>query len=142
VLAVIVLATGEPFTLRWLLVAPILLLQTLFNGGLALALARIGSKTTDLSQLMPFVIRTWMYGSGVFWSVGTLAGGKPGWVTTLLNLNPALIFNNLMRYALMASVPASAVPRHSWLVVVAWALLASVGGYVFFWKAEEAYGRG
>ena len=142
VLVVIVLATGEPVTPRWLLIIPILLLQTLFNSGVALILARVGAKTTDLAQLMPFVIRTWMYASGVFWSVNSLAKGHPSWVPTLLNLNPALLFNDLMRFALMDSVPASTVPRHSWLIATAWSLVVVLGGYVFFWKAEEEYGRG
>ena len=142
VLGVIVLATGEPVTLRWLLIVPILLLQTLFNAGLALVLARVGARTTDLAQLMPFVLRTWMYGSGVFWSVSSLASGHPPWVAQLLNLNPALLFNDLMRFALMDSVPASSVPHHAWLVATAWSLLVVLGGYAFFWKAEAEYGRG
>src|SRR5581483_3921214 len=66
VLGVIVLATGEPFTLRWLLVLPALVLQFAFNAGLALLMARIGARTTDTAQLMPFLMRTWMYMSGVF----------------------------------------------------------------------------
>ncbi|MEY9968214.1 teichoic acid transport system permease protein [Streptacidiphilus sp. MAP12-16] len=142
VLGVIILVTGEPVTLRWLLVAPILLLQSMFNAGLAMFMARIGAKTTDMAQLMPFIMRTWMYTSGVFWSVNTFTHKAPHWVAVILENNPALIFNNLMRYALMASVPASSLPRHVWLLTLAWALGIGLGGYVFFWKAEEEYGRG
>ncbi|MHA6758695.1 ABC transporter permease [Streptacidiphilus sp. PAMC 29251] len=142
VLVAIILGTGEPVTLRWFLVVPILVLQTLFNAGLALILARIGARTTDLSQLMPFVIRTWMYGSGIFWSVSNITSGHASWVATLLNLNPALLFNELMRYALMDSVSADSIPHHSWPAVLGWSLLVSAGGYVFFWRAEEEYGRG
>ncbi|MFC1419494.1 ABC transporter permease [Streptacidiphilus cavernicola] len=142
VLITIILATGEPVTLRWLLIIPILLLQTLFNAGLALALARIGARTTDLAQLMPFILRTWMYASGVFWSVSNLASGHPAWVATLLNLNPALLFNDMMRFALMDSVPASSVPHHAWIAALVWSLLVVLGGYAFFWKAEAEYGRG
>jgi teichoic acid transport system permease protein len=142
VLAVIVLATGEPLSWRWLLVFPVLLLQSAFNAGLALFMARIGAKTTDMAQLMPFVLRTWMYLSGVFWSVSSFTTHAPDWVSTVLNLNPALIFNDLMRYALMMSVPASLLPSHVWPVAVAWSLLVGLAGYVFFWRAEEEYGRG
>jgi teichoic acid transport system permease protein len=142
VLAVIVLVTGEPLSWRWLLVFPVLLLQSTFNAGLALFMARIGAKTTDMAQLMPFVLRTWMYLSGVFWSVSSFTTHAPGWVSTVLNLNPALIFNDLMRYALMRSVPASLLPRHVWPVAVAWSLLVGLAGYVFFWRAEQEYGRG
>ena len=142
VLAVIVLATGEPVTWRWLLVFPVLALQSTFNAGLALFMARIGAKTTDMAQLMPFVLRTWMYLSGVFWSVTSFTTHAPGWVSTVLNLNPALIFNDLMRYALMMSVSASLLPQHVWPVAVAWSLLVGLAGYLFFWRAEEEYGRG
>ncbi len=51
-------------------VVPVLLLQSMFNVGLALIVARLGAKVSDLKQLMPFVMRTWMYASGVFYSVG------------------------------------------------------------------------
>jgi teichoic acid transport system permease protein len=142
VLGVIVLVTGEPLTWRWLLILPVLALQSVFNAGLALFMARIGAKTTDMAQLMPFVLRTWMYLSGVFWSVTSFTPDAPHWVATVLQLNPALIFNDLMRYALMNSVNASLLPSHVWLIAVVWSLAVGLAGYVFFWRAEEEYGRG
>ncbi|MFC1401659.1 MULTISPECIES: ABC transporter permease [Streptacidiphilus] len=142
VLGVIILVTGEPLTLRWLLILPILFLQSVFNAGLAMFMARIGAKTTDMAQLMPFLMRTWMYTSGVFWSVTTFTAHAPKWVADVLNANPALIFNNLMRYALMDSVSSTSLPRHVWLSSLAWSLVVGLGGYFFFWKAEEEYGRG
>jgi teichoic acid transport system permease protein len=142
VLGVIILVTGEPLTFRWLLVLPVLVLQSVFNAGLAMTMARIGAKTTDMAQLMPFIMRTWMYLSGIFWSVSTVTAHVPHWISTALNLNPALIFNNLMRYALMDSVAASALPHHVWLAVTAWTVTVGLGGYLFFWRAEEEYGRG
>ena len=142
VLGAIILITGEPLTARWLLVVPTLLLQTVFNAGVAMLLARWGSKTTDLAQLMPFIIRTWMYMSGVFWSVQSLSAHIPSSIQTLLYLNPALIFNELMRYALMASVPASSLSPHIWATALGWAVVAGAIGYVHFWRAEEQYGRG
>jgi teichoic acid transport system permease protein len=142
VLGVIMLVSGQPLTWHWLLVLPILLLQSVFNTGLALIMARIGAKTTDMAQLMPFVIRTWMYLSGVFWAVSTFTAKAPHWAAILLNLNPALIFNDLMRYALMTSVPASILPSHVWLITAGWALVFGLGGYIFFWRSEEEYGRG
>ncbi|MEZ0069409.1 teichoic acid transport system permease protein [Streptacidiphilus sp. MAP12-20] len=142
VLGVIILVTGEPLTAKWLLVVPTLLLQTVFNTGLALLLARWGARTTDLSQLMPFVIRTWMYMSGVFWSVQTLAAHVPKPVQTLLYLNPALVFNDLMRYSLMDTVQASSLVPHVWATAVVWTAVAGAFGYVYFWRAEDQYGRG
>jgi teichoic acid transport system permease protein len=33
-------------------------------------------------------------------------------------------------------------PGSAWLWLAIWAVLAGVGGFVYFWKAEEQYGRG
>ena len=73
VLSVIVLATGEPLTWYWLLAIPVLLLQAVFNVGMGLFLARLGAGADDFSQLMPFVVRTWMYSSGVMFSIQTIS---------------------------------------------------------------------
>ena len=56
--------------------------------------------------------------------------------------SPALIFNDLVRYALMTTVPASILPPHVWLITAGWAFAFGLGGYVFFWRSEEEYGRG
>jgi teichoic acid transport system permease protein len=34
------------------------------------------------------------------------------------------------------------MPPHVWASAVGWAVLVGVGGYIYFWKAEEQYGRG
>lgn len=142
VLAVIVLAFGEPLTARWLLVVPVLLAQTLFNMGMALAMARVGARFTDAAQLVPFVMRTWLYFSGVFYNLTTLTKHAPAWAGTLLEINPAHVYIALMRFALMRSVPASSLPAHVWALAAGWGLVIGIGGYVYFWRAEEEYGRG
>ena len=60
----------------------------------------------------------------------------------LLQANPAAVYIDLMRFALIDSFHASQLPPHVWAVAAGWALLAGVGGFIYFWKAEEAYGRG
>ena len=52
---------------------PALVLQFVFNTGLAMVMARLGAKTPDLAQLMPFILRTWMYASGVMCSIDDAA---------------------------------------------------------------------
>lgn len=143
-LVAILLATGVPPTPSWLLVVPALALQFVFNTGLALIMARMGSKTPDLAQLMPFLLRTWMYTSGVMWSLTRLTEGQdiPSYVRTLLQLNPAAAYIDLMRFALIDSFTADQLPPHIWALAAGWALLAGVGGFIYFWKAEETYGRG
>lgn len=139
VLMAIVVATGEPVTASWLLMVPALLLQTVFNCGLALAVARLSSRVRDVEQLMPFALRTWQYGSGVFFSIAVVAASTPQLVRVLLEVNPAAVFIEIVRDALMTSHSA---PGYTWALAAAWALVAFCGGFVYFWKAEELYGRG
>jgi teichoic acid transport system permease protein len=142
VLFAIVLMTGETPTMAWFLVIPALLTQWVFNTGLAMIVARLGSKMTDLAQLMPFILRTWMYVSGVMYSIDKLTASAPHFVRILLDINPVAVYIGLMRFALIDSVTASQLPPHVWASAVGWAVLVGVGGYIYFWKAEEQYGRG
>jgi len=191
VLFVIILAYGEPFTWYWFLIIPILAMQTLFNVGCGFILARWGAGFDDVSQLLPFIIRTWFYASGVIFSIQTTLALIPGKVlynhphlAYLLQINPAAIYITLIRNALLTdqrtsmpgyhaynavrcamygdparfhiprSVFASKVIYYSaychpvvsepalWAFAVAWAVVAVIVGYFFFWQAETRYGRG
>ncbi|MFF3715449.1 ABC transporter permease [Streptomyces prasinus] len=144
VLVVVVMAFGSMPALSWLLVVPALLLQFVFNTGLALIFARLGSRTPDLAQLMPFVLRTWMYASGVMFSIPVMLADKnvPSWLDDVLQWNPAAVYMDLVRFAMIDDYGSSYLPPHVWAFAAGWALLAGVIGFVYFWKAEERYGRG
>ncbi|MEU1532722.1 ABC transporter permease [Streptomyces fagopyri] len=143
-LVVILLCFGVPVSLSWLLAVPVLVLQFTFNAGVAMVMARMGAKTPDIAQLMPFILRTWMYVSGVMWSLDKVLGKDdlPRWVMVALESNPAAVYIDLMRYALIDSFHAHQLPPHVWAVAIGWAVVAGVGGFIYFWKAEETYGRG
>ncbi|GHC55556.1 ABC transporter permease [Streptomyces cinnamoneus] len=144
VLFVFLLGFGHMPALSWVLIVPVLVLQFLFNTGLAMVLARMGSKTPDLAQLLPFLTRTWMYASGVMYSLSTALEKThaPKWVADLLAANPAAVYIDLMRWALIDDRSHIHLPPHVWVLAVGWALVVGVGGFVYFWKAEEKYGRG
>ncbi|MET9734129.1 ABC transporter permease [Streptomyces sp. NPDC006458] len=142
VLVAVTAAFGSYPDLSWLLIFPVLALQFLFNTGLALIMARAGAKTPDLAQLMPFVMRTWMYASGVMYSIPIMLADKPQWIATVLQWNPAAIYMDLMRFALIDGYGSKNLPDHVWAAAAGWAVLFAVGGFVYFWKAEERYGRG
>lgn len=142
VLFAVAVGFGSYPSLSWLLILPVLALQFLFNIGLALIMARLGSKTPDLAQLMPFVMRTWMYASGVMYSIPVMLADKPQWIADVLQWNPAAIYMDLMRFALIDSYGSENLPPHVWAVAGGWAVLVALGGFVYFWKAEERYGRG
>ncbi|MEU4797811.1 ABC transporter permease [Streptomyces sp. NPDC023327] len=142
VLFIIMIGFGSYPKLSWLLIVPVLVLQFLFNTGLAMIMARLGSKTPDLAQLMPFVMRTWMYASGVMFSIPVMLEKHPAWIADVLQWNPAAIYMDLMRFALIDGYGSQNLPPHVWAVALGWAVLLAAGGFVYFWKAEERYGRG
>ncbi|MFF4959668.1 ABC transporter permease [Streptomyces sp. NPDC001222] len=142
VLFAVAVGFGSYPRLSWLLIVPVLALQFLFNTGLALIVARLGAQTPDLAQLMPFVLRTWMYMSGVMFSIHNMLVGRPEWVVRALQVNPAAVFMDLMRFALIKNYGAANLPPHVWGIALFWAVVVFVGGFVYFWKAEERYGRG
>ncbi|WP_406144020.1 ABC transporter permease [Streptomyces sp. NBC_01012] len=142
VLLAVAVGFGSYPSLSWLLVLPALAMQFLFNTGLALVMARLGSKTPDLAQLMPFVMRTWMYASGVMFSIPVMLADKPGWIADVLQYNPAAIYMDLIRFGLIDGYGSENLPQHVWAVGLVWALVVGVLGFVYFWKAEERYGRG
>ncbi|MFR9776443.1 ABC transporter permease [Micromonospora sp. MS34] len=142
VLIGIVLFTGEPLTLQWLLLPPALVLQAIFNAGVVLMVARMGAKASDLKQVMPFIMRTWMYGSGVLYSV-RLFSRLPEWASTLIEFNPMLVYIELARYALLEQAPMlNQSLTQLWLVAAGWAVVAGIGGFIYFWRGEQEYGRG
>ena len=104
VLTAIVLASGEPLTWYWLFAIPALALQGVFNVGMGLFLARLGAGADDFSQLLPFLVRTWMYASGVMFSIQTIGSlrNHPA-LTFLLQINPAAVFIGLVRNAVLQS---------------------------------------
>ncbi|GAA1769621.1 ABC transporter permease [Nonomuraea bangladeshensis] len=142
VLLVIVLITGEPISWFWLMVPVVLLLQTMFNIGAGLIMARLGASLRDLGQLLPFIMRTWLYASGVFFAIHDKvvgSAGLPEWVATAMYLNPAASFIEFMRDLLLTRhTPPSMV----WLSCLCWAVVTLVGGFWYFWRAEDRYGRG
>ncbi|MDN3297527.1 ABC transporter permease [Streptomyces ficellus] len=143
-LVVILFCFGVTPGWSWLLAAPALALQSLFNTGVSLVMARLAARTPDIAQLMPFLLRTWMYVSGVMWSVDHVLAHNhlPHAVLLALECNPAAVYIDLVRFALIDSFTSAQLPPHVWAVATGWALFAAVGGFIWFWKAEETYGRG
>ncbi|GAA4888820.1 ABC transporter permease [Streptomonospora salina] len=143
VLMVIVMARANYPDWEWLLIFPVLALQLMFNTGLALWAARLGSKSSDAAQWLPFVLRAWMYGSGVLYLVEDRAANAPAWALHLLDMQPAAVYIDLMRFALMntENFGTEYLPDHVWMLALGWALLSLVAGFVYFYRAEEEYGR-
>jgi teichoic acid transport system permease protein len=142
VLFAVAVGSGSYPRPSWVLIVPVLVLQFLFNTGLSLIVARMGARTPDLAQLMPFILRTWMYTSGVMFSIHGMLVGRPEWFIRTLQVNPAAVYMDLMRFALIKDYGAVNLPPHVWAIALFWAVVVFTGGFVYFWRAEERYGRG
>ncbi|WP_103529593.1 ABC transporter permease [Streptomyces sp. SM12] len=145
VILVVLIGFGHYPGWTWLLVIPALALQLVFNSGLALVFARWGAAVPDLAQLMPFVLRTVMYASGVLFPIQMVAekAEAPGWLADIMLLNPISVFMELVRHATITDGPHHGdLSGYFWLIAAGYALLVFVGGFLYFWKAEERYGRG
>ncbi|MEV1249999.1 ABC transporter permease [Nonomuraea sp. NPDC050022] len=148
VLLVLVVVTGEWPTWFWLMIPVVLLLQTLFNIGAGLVIARLGSSMRDLNQLLPFITRTWLYASGVFFSIQDKvvhAAELPQWVANVMYLNPAASYIEWMRDILIKTYHPENGHNPPMMVVLScvfWAVFALGFGFWYFWRAEERYGRG
>ncbi|HXJ27929.1 MAG TPA: ABC transporter permease [Streptosporangiaceae bacterium] len=101
VLIPVMLVSGEPLTVYWFLLIPAVLLQTAFNIGAALIVARLGGSLADVSELIPFILRITRYFCGVMYMVTTLPAAVPTWGIKLLSLNPPAVYISLVRVALM-----------------------------------------
>jgi teichoic acid transport system permease protein len=142
VLFVIVLVSGEPINWQWLLMLPLFILQALFNTGLALFVARLGTKVHDIKQLIPFIMRFWMYGSAVIYPVTNFTNRFHGWKIDIIKANPMLVFIELGRHALMEDVKLVGPPLHLWIEAIVWTVVVLIGGYLYFRRGEKGYGRG
>jgi teichoic acid transport system permease protein len=137
VMLAIVLAFGEPVTWNWLLVIPTLALMTLFNTGVALIGARITSHFRDFTQFLQFITRIMFYTTGVFFSLESYLSTQPA-LLFLARLNPVHDYIALVRYALVEN---STYDPIFWVIGSIGAVVVFVFGVVYFWLAEEKYGR-
>lgn len=131
---VVVVLTGEPLAWAWLLLVPAVLLQAVFNLGIAFVSGRLTFHFRDTQQLLPFVTRLWMYLSGIFYTIDVV----PSEFRPAFELNPLYVFISLVRDALLDG----RADGRTWLLAVAWAFALAVVGFFFFRGKETEYGRG
>lgn len=136
VIAFVAVITGEPLDIRWLWVVPLLAVQFVFSLGAALVAARMTTHFIDTLQILPFVFRLLLYGSGVIFSVDAYVE-RGGLVHTLFVLNPMYCYISIARWAIMGTHLRGDVVLSS----VVWALAIVVVGFLWFRGAEEQYAR-
>jgi teichoic acid transport system permease protein len=139
VMVVVAVATGEPPRVHWLQMVPALVLMTLFCSGIAMMAARLTIHIRDITQLIPFITRLVFYLSGIFYKTpDASATGGQGVLADLLFYNPVHVYIRLVRGALIESEQA---PAGTWQLAVGYGVVFFVLGFLYFWRAEERYGR-
>jgi teichoic acid transport system permease protein len=123
-------------TWRWGLFPLVVLLQVLFNAGLVFYAARITSAVPDLRMMLNFISRFWLYGSGVMFSLERFVTHPS--VLEVAQFNPAYCVLELSRDLLVYGVTPG---LRLWLTLGAWAIVTPLLGFLYFWQAEEEYGR-
>lgn len=136
-LLVIFIPPVEVISVKWLFLIPAVGLQSLFHLGISLIMARVVAFVPDVAHLLGFGLRAWLYFSAVFFSVDRFADNP--WIMSLMNANPMFVVLDIARDCLLYDTWPSMV---RWLTLCTWALASLAVGIVFFWRAEERYGRG
>lgn len=137
VMLVYVLVLGERPRWSWFLIVPLLAIYTFFNLGVALIFARLTVHLRDLTQLVPFITRLLMYTSGALFDVSKIFASNPI-IERLYDFHPVYLVIQIARSVLMHG---HTVPASHWLTLSLITVIFLVVGTVFFWKAEERYGR-
>src|SRR5690625_792450 len=134
---ILVLPPRTDVTWHWVLFPAIFLLQGVFNLGIAFFAARATAHIPDLRHLFSVFGRFWRYGSAVMFPFDRFVGNNPQ-LMAVLELNPLFIIIDMYRSVLLyGEVPT----LRSWLLLTAWAVGTLVLGFLYFWRAEEQYGR-
>ncbi|WP_193101845.1 ABC transporter permease [Brevibacterium aurantiacum] len=139
VMAILIAVIPPPEVITWrlVLIVPVVVLQTIFNVGLACFLARVGHKIPDLTNFMSIVSRFWLYGSGVFFSIDDRLKEHP-LLLEIMQINPMHAYLTIVRNSLLYGVDTA--PK-MWIVGTVWAFGLLIVGFLFFWRGEEDYGR-
>ncbi|MFZ0530026.1 MAG: ABC transporter permease [Propionicimonas sp.] len=135
-LAVMLPFMGHWPSLSWLAMIPLLALYTLFNTGVALIAARLTVHVQDLTQLLPYISRILFYTSGVLFDVNKLFAEHPA-IVQIYNFFPIYEVLQIARASLMDG----AYNPVYWVYFSIWSVSLFAFGLVYFWVAEERYGR-
>jgi teichoic acid transport system permease protein len=109
---------------------------------LTLITSRLVADVRDLANLLPFFIRILLYASGVFFSIEKFKDrfydNGVSWLYLIIENQPVAAYLNLVRSTLLDDVALD--PRH-WILGAGYAVVFLIGGFLYFWRAEERYGR-
>jgi len=120
----------------WPLIIPIFLMHMAMNMGITFITSRVGFHLPDVSNLMSVLSRVLMYTSGVIFPIEMFIDDPT--IRSIVMLNPLYRVIDMSRTVLIdGQVPG----LDSWLILAAWIVVLVGGGFLYFWRGEEIYGR-
>ena len=137
VMFVVALLSGVLPSIRWLALVPVIGLQMIFTLGLAMIAARLSTHFVDTIQILPFIFRLLLYGSGVIFSVEAYVSSDQTLVRAFFTANPMYCFITLARWAVIGG---DFQPELAAIASI-WAAVVLVGGFLWFRAGEEGYAR-
>jgi teichoic acid transport system permease protein len=135
---VVAFTTGEPPSLRWLVLPAVVLVHTCFNLGGAFLAARLNDSFRDIQQILPFLFQLFRYVSGVMFPLEVFLSesNTPGVLRVLIDANPLRLMLQSYRWVFMGT------PVDVPYLVLAGGI--SVGllivGFIVFRQGEQRYG--
>lgn len=124
----------ESVTWRWLLLLPIVALQTVFNWGFGMLMAPLVHRIPDVGNLLSFFMRILMYASGIFYDPSRFVDDER-WLV-LFEVNPLYQVLSLTRDCLLYATTPS---WGEWTVLLVASLGTWLVGLWVFWRNEESY---
>jgi len=147
VMLIIVLVSGffpgmepVPVTTRWLAIIPFVIVYALFCAGINLIFSRIGARRPDLAGVLQLPLNVIQFTSGVMFSLSMWQSILGDRGVRFLTYFPTTVYVYLMR-SIALNEPDFPPSVLMWVLGILYALASFLIGFVFFWRAEDTYGR-
>ena len=131
-LALVVIVTRTPLTWKLILVVFPIMYVFLFSLGIGIFLSAVVVSFRDLQHLYGVIITGLMYLTPIFYPLEIL----PGWVRTIVELNPITSFIQMFRDAVLYGV-VSGPDLH--IKCIIWCVVALVAGIWCFIKQQDTF---
>lgn len=132
----VTVATGERPLTTWLLIPAVLALQLVFTLGASMIAARAANHVVDIQQVLPFIFRLLMYGSGVLFLVDAYVQNSR--YRLLFELNPFYGIVAIWRWTVLGYEVNPQVVGYT----VAISCLTLLIGFWWFRRGERSYTDG
>ena len=126
-------------TWSWLLIPFAAALLALFALGLGMLFSRLGARTPDIANILPFFLGLGQFASAVMF-IPEQRASSGSFHYHLLQDQPVRVFIELFR-GLVGAEGTIPLSGRLWTLAVAYAVGVFVIGVIVFWRREETYGR-